>query len=258
VQLAQINSYQPEILLRYLSSRDVYIFKAIASEAKLVGEVGVLFGGFAIHALLNSQASRLVGIDPFNWDGGSEARASLEGYVAGAGVSDRFELLSNWQQVDTKDVFDVIHIDGEHSEKATLEDFRRASEVLAGSGVIICDDWSHPMFPGVQSAMHLFMAESDFRLFAVTDRKAYLCRTAHHSDIQNRLVDQLLADKDVSWCWQHGRVPTGYDGESTASDQSGPIGGVANYPIEGMVQGSRVAMVLGPFTVEMSEISKVG
>lgn len=256
--MAEINSYQPEILLRYLSSKDVYIFKAIASEAKLIAEVGVLFGGFAIHALLNSHASRLIGIDPFNWDGGSEARASLESFVAGAGVSDRFELLSNWQQVDTTDAFDVIHIDGEHSEKATLEDFRRASAVLNDSGVIICDDWSHPMFPGVQSAMHLFMAESDFRLFAVTDRKAYLCRTAHHSEIQNRLVDKLLADKDVAWCWQHGRVPTGYDGESAAPDQSGPIGAVANHPIEGMVQGRRVAMVLGPFKVEISEGTKVG
>lgn len=256
--MTEINSYEPETLLRYLSPKDVYIFRAIASRAKLVGEVGVLFGGFAIHALLNSQVSRMVGIDPFNWVGGSEARAILTSYVEGAGVSGRFELLSGWQEVDPKDVFDVVHIDGEHSEKAALEDFRRASAALADSGVIICDDWSHPMFPGVQSALHLFMAESDFRLFAVTDRKAYLCRMAHHSEIQNRLVDQLLADKTVAWVWQHGRVPTGYDGESTASDQSGPVGAVANYSIEGTVQGSRVAMVLGPFTIEVSEISQVG
>ena len=255
-KIASIKSYEPETLLRYLSPKDVYIFKLIASDAKLVCEVGVLFGGFAIHALLNSEASRLVGIDPFDWDGASQAKASLANFVSGAGVANKFELLRDWQEVDSSDVFDVIHIDGEHSEKATLEDFRRSAAALADSGIIICDDWSHPMFPGVQSAMHLFMAESGFRLFAVTDRKAYLCRQTHHADIQNLLVDQLLEEENVGWCWQHGRLATGRDGQSSAANQSGPVGAVANYQIEGTVHGSRVALILGPSEIDVSEINQ--
>ena len=150
-------------------------------------EVGVLFGGYAIHVLLSSPNSTVVGIDPFPGSEGPEIRNLMIGNLEQFGLQSRFRVFDTWDELEgspERGPFTVIHIDGEHSETGTLNDLRAAANAISPDGVIVVDDWHHPMFPGVGSAMHQFMAEGDFRMFAITDRKAYLCRSEFHQELQ--------------------------------------------------------------------------
>lgn len=100
------------------------------------------------------------------------------------------------------------------------------------------------MFPGVGSALHRFMASSDFRVFAVTNRKAFLCRKDQHEGFQCQLVEHPSFSEALEWCWQHGRVPP----ESRArggKQSSEALGHVAGYEIENTVLGYRVMLILG-------------
>lgn len=237
-----------EELLKYLDPVDIALasFFANRNPENVYGcEIGVLFGGWSISLMLNSK-SKIVGVDPFSWPQGGEAKNELFKNLKQHNLESRFELLSSTDELGRvyRSQFSIAHVDGEHSERATLADLYALVPLMTADGIIIVDDWCHPMFPGVHSAMHQFMAGSTFRVFAVTDRKAYLAPQSFAQQLQDELVSGFLLKQEFKWCWQHGRRPSGPGGKS--EDMLAPeIGAIAEYEIKSHVLGQRVALILG-------------
>lgn len=78
----------------------------------------------------------------------------------------------------------LIHVDGDHTEKALAHDLALAHAALAPSGLLVVDDMLHPYYPRLMLAVFDFIARHDeYRLLAVVDRasvsgaaKFILCR----------------------------------------------------------------------------------
>jgi predicted O-methyltransferase YrrM len=75
------------------------------------------------------------------------------------------------------------HVDGGHSRNEALSDLRLCAVRLVPGGVLVADDYRHPRYPGVSSAVEQFLAErADFCVLAdlnrsgAQGRKIYLCR----------------------------------------------------------------------------------
>lgn len=233
--------------VRYVDNKDILVSRLILSgvEDPVFLEVGVLFGGWAISLMLNVKTSLAFGIDPYPGSDGPVIKEELVKNLRQFKLDDDFQLLDSWEmipsQLGTSGV-NLIHVDGDHSESACLVDLERASEILAPQGVIVVDDWHHPMFPGVGSALHQFLAAEDFAVFAVTNRKAFLCREADHSKLQEKLVEDI-SRHDVEWWWEHGVVPVERKWMGNAIESS--LGHVASYPIQNTIRGKRVMLILG-------------
>jgi len=73
-------------------------------------------------------------------------------------------------------MFDVVHVDGLHTELQVLADLKNAESKLRDGGVIIVDNFRHAWFPGITSALYQFLMAEDFRIFMVSPNKAYLAR----------------------------------------------------------------------------------
>lgn len=150
-------------------------------------EVGVWKGAWSSVILKNLAGATGYGIDPY--PGRPDFEQKLISRLETIGVADRFSLFASWDEfsqrfTESGGLF-AIHIDGEHSEDAVLVDLRKAAEYLAERGVIIVDDYRHFWFPGITSALYRFIHESDFRMLAASDNKAYLVRSRFHAEIQN-------------------------------------------------------------------------
>ena len=240
-----------ERLLRYIDTVDIALASYFVSRnpKNVFGcEIGVLFGGWSISLMLK-QELKMFGVDPYSWASGVDAKNELYANLKDHDLESRFELLSSVDELsviclENQQKIHIAHVDGEHSEKATLADLKALAPLMSDEGIIIVDDWCHPMFPGVHSALHQFMAGSEFRMFAVTDRKAYLASANASNDLQDQLVSGFLLQQNFNWCWQHARDPVGPGGES-ADIVAPEFGTVAEYTIDSHVLGQRVALILG-------------
>jgi len=93
------------------------------------------------------------------------------------------------------------HIDGGHSHEVALHDLRLAASHLSPHGIIAVDDYKHPQWPEVTTAVDAFMTESGFSVvadvnrWAEAGRKIYLTLVlipgSSPSDLQVRNDDTL-------------------------------------------------------------------
>jgi hypothetical protein len=168
----------------YVSSLDATIFARLeAYGAELHGrvglrvlELGVFRGAFAQTVLMNNASSHVTGIDPYPFLGGNEMRQEMLQELSDLNLTDRFALLEEWRSSPETARFDVLHIDGEHSEVALRRDLEEASKRIADDGMIVVDDVRHKWFPGVASATYSFLEQSEFCLLADSGQKFYLVR----------------------------------------------------------------------------------
>jgi hypothetical protein len=74
--------------------------------------------------------------------------------------------------------FRFVHIDGEHTGEALVNDLRLASQWLGNAGVICVDDFFNPMYPQLTAALfeHLAGHRHELTLFLCGHNKGYLCR----------------------------------------------------------------------------------
>ncbi len=232
---------------RYVDSKDILVSRLILSRVREPGflEVGVLFGGWAISLLLNVKTRWAFGIDPYPGHEGPAIKAELMNKLRHFRLEHDFQLLDSWDAIPLsvrKTGVDLVHVDGDHSESACLVDLERASQILAPQGVIVLDDWHHPMFPGVGSALHRFLADEKFAVFAVTNRKAFLCREADHSKRQEQLIEDM-SGFEIAWWWEHGVIPAERQWIGEVAENR--LGQVASYPIQNTIRGNRVMLILG-------------
>ena len=167
----------------FLSVLDAYIafglYKEISRENPQICEIGVWRGGWINSLCINQVADRIIGIDPY--PGLEEIKREFEESVMSQFPN--VELYSSLDQLlveSPKVTFDMIHIDGEHSEVALLKDLDSSSRILDRGGILIIDDIWHESFPGVASAAFKFIHSSDFTPFLISGAKMYLCRESEH------------------------------------------------------------------------------
>lgn len=245
---------------RYVDKNDILVSRLLLSRVQNPGflEVGVLFGGWAISLLLNVKTRWAVGIDPYPGHEGPAIKKDLLENLRRFKLEDNFQLIDSWERIPPpvrKTGVNLVHVDGDHSESACLMDLERASEILAPEGVIVLDDWHHPMFPGVGSALHRFLAQENFAVFAVTNRKAFLCRQADHSKLQDQLVADIRG-YEVAWWWEHGVIPAERKWIGDAIENT--LGHVASYPIQNTIRGHRVMLILGESDFPTTKVSGEG
>lgn len=153
-------------------------------------EIGVWRGGWAATMLGNVPDARLVGVDPYPAAAAPVRREMLD-RLGRLGVADRFVLHRALDEVDPEARFDLIHIDGDHSEDAVWRDLHFARTHLAPQGVIVVDDLSHRWLPGVASATYRFLEHTGLRMFMITPAKGYLAHAEHAARLHHVLRSSL-------------------------------------------------------------------
>lgn len=135
-------------------------------------EVGTYKGGYLITMLNNNPGINAVAIDPY--PGLNSTKETFYNNLLSYGLKDRVSHFSDYNSFKEHS-FDLIHIDGEHSEKAVTEDLYFAQDHVAEKGLIVVDDIWHSLFPGVVSATFKFIHSSKFVPFLSTRQKMYIC-----------------------------------------------------------------------------------
>lgn len=156
-------------------------------------EIGVWKGAFVSVCLMNVPACTAVGVDPFPGDY-AESRQVLSERIARLGLQERFKLVADVEDIPEGDLapFDLIHIDGEHSEAAVWRDLAFSYSAMSTTGVLVVDDINNYWHPGVASAMYRFCERTDLRLFMTSGLKGYLAR----AETARVLADKLRLEVD--------------------------------------------------------------
>lgn len=158
-------------------------------------EVGVWKGAWLKQAALGLAGVKAVGVDPY--PNAEEIRERTVAALAECGLSEAVTLVPSWHEAtdairnSSCGGWDVVHIDGLHSEIAVLQDLEESYAHLNEHAVVVLDDYRNFRFPGVASAMYQFMARSDLRLVMTTANKAYLVKQAAHATWLRRISARL-------------------------------------------------------------------
>ena len=153
---------------------------------RAVLEIGVWKGAWLLAVTGSSEMVDGVGVDPY--PGSPGLREQVVRRAVERGIGDRLTLVATPADVCTSQCsgrlghrsFALIHIDGLHAERQVSDDLSFAAQHAAQDAVIIVDDYLHPAYPGVASAMYQFLARREHAIFLVTRNKAYLCRADQH------------------------------------------------------------------------------
>ena len=158
-------------------------------------EVGVYLGGSIGVFLKNNPNWHATGIDPY--PGLEEASIEMFEYLRSLQVDSRFKLFDSWSGLMVNSTlpptirFDLIHIDGEHSEAAVATDLEFAHRLLSEEGLLIIDDFMSRPFPGVTNATLLFLRNSNLAPLLLTESKLYLCNSSKFDFYTEQLVSLL-------------------------------------------------------------------
>jgi len=155
-------------------------------------EIGVWKGAWATSILMNVPDSIVDGVDPYPL-AFAEARDTALSRIQGLNLKERFSLWSDVVELPQERTYDLIHIDGEHSEEAAWRDLSFSFSVLRPHGVIIVDDINNYWYPGIASAMWRFCGETDLRMFMTSGLKGYLARSATAAILADRLYNEVRA-----------------------------------------------------------------
>ena len=172
-------------------------------------EIGVWEGSWLMHVASNLGLGFVTGIDPY--PGLEEKRQATLEWFAAAGT--QITLHPSWQELPATSRFNLIHVDGEHSEAAAYEDLVQSADHLDPSGLIIVDDWMQPAYPGVNSAVHSFLRDRDFRVVLITEWKIYVTPSADVAWWRERLDARLRGQGAIDHSLDMG-VGLGTYGES--------------------------------------------
>jgi predicted O-methyltransferase YrrM len=149
-----------------------------------IAEIGTYHGKSLIGFGLGAPQDRLVGVDLFRSDNGTDFEPELRANWRSFGLSeDGLQLHRGSSTALDAAAWGgllgaparLVHVDGEHTRPAALHDLRLAASSLAEGGVIVADDVLHPWFPDVTLGIADFLdAAPDMTAFALFDREAAL------------------------------------------------------------------------------------
>jgi len=87
-----------------------------------------------------------------------------------------------------------VHIDGDHTGEAVMNDIALGETLLSPDGVLILDDFYNPMFPQLTEAVYSYLATNKYKLsmFLCGWNKAYLTRPTY-ARFYRKMIQQHLA-----------------------------------------------------------------
>ena len=189
----------------FLSPIDAYLAFSLITHINLesprICEIGVWKGAWIESLCQNLKNYEIIGIDPY--PGLEIIREDFRNRV--------LKKYSNVKLVDsTEDLpssensssFDLIHIDGEHSEAAVMQDLQFAAQNISSNGVIVVDDIWHSNFPGIPSAAFKFIHSTSFTPFLISGAKMYICEERFHGafhEVTKNILDQATLKYELSY-----------------------------------------------------------
>lgn len=182
-------------MTEWLSIADAVIAHKLTPEDGKCLEIGTWKGGWILSLLSNHSQRMGVGIDPYpNLDYIRDYFLEKCRIIAPRRVT-LFDSIESFNQSTLKDLyFDVIHLDGEHSQKAIERDFLFAVNCLNKKGIIIVDDIFYHDYPGVTAGLFNQLPNSGLSPFLFSEKKLYLCRKQDYAEFYSRtrlLMDHL-------------------------------------------------------------------
>lgn len=171
----------------------VAILEKFKSESRLLIECGVLNGAYTLNILRNVLGSTAIGIDPY--PNMSKLKARMMARMCGY----KFNLLNSWNELNLSKKASLIHIDGLHTENAVYDDLVKATTHLHEGGVIVCDDYCQPIFPGVGIGYSKFILNFEYVPFLCTGSKAYICEIKHHQSWLSSCTEALSMQTTIPW-----------------------------------------------------------
>ena len=144
-----------------------------------LGEIGVYHGkSAALLALHTGEAEQLYLVDTADRPETGFLRQLVPEQRITTLVSRSSELPALGGQIRHVRKLRWIHIDGEHTGEAVVNDLRLAELALHDEGIICLDDFFSPMYPQITAAAFEFLSthRHQLTLFLCGHNKGYLCR----------------------------------------------------------------------------------
>lgn len=90
-----------------------------------------------------------------------------------------------------------LHVDACHDHTYVLHDLNNFSKFVSDEGIISVDDFNDPEYPGINTAITEFILNEegkDWRIFAIGQNKAYLCKKQNFYLIRNLFIKNVIAE----------------------------------------------------------------
>ena len=203
-------SWQWNDMVEWLPIQDAVISHFLAPEDSNVLEVGTWKGGWAITMAENDRKRKIVCVDPYpNLHKVKEQfLANVESRAPGQIIL--FETLDGALNHSNTD-FDLIHIDGEHSQSAVARDLGKCIPRLSAGGILVIDDIFYHSFPGVTAATFSTLEVQELSPFLFSEKKLYVCKKEYYKEyyakarslLKSRFIpfeeDQLISGEKSSY-----------------------------------------------------------
>lgn len=143
----------------------------MAEECKVYLEIGVMHGGSMCVAIGSKYPCTHIGIDPFNGFYGTPVdplsgiaitQTIAQNNIATNNLHEHPFYLMKGKSTD-EDILDcvkehypaidLLFIDGDHSEEGVKADFENYGALVGPGGIVVCDNYQDPAWPGVKEAM---------------------------------------------------------------------------------------------------------
>jgi hypothetical protein len=169
---------------------DGYIATELANSFSAALEIGVYKGGFLLTLVKNNPSLLTIGIDPY--PNLLKIRESLIDYRDKLGLKDRLYLYLSFDELTQSKhnsvLFDMIHIDGLHSESQVNKDLMNVLPKLKEHSILIIDDIFYHSYPGVTAAAFSFIEHNNFTPFLFTEKKIYICNPNYYEEYYKKTI----------------------------------------------------------------------
>jgi ubiquinone/menaquinone biosynthesis C-methylase UbiE len=116
-------------------------------KGKILGEVGTLYGDFAVEILEICEPTKLEIIDASFANLTVENERRLKAAGCGFYLGNSWDVLATFEDHH----FDMLYIDARHTYEAVSKDLEQAGRVVAPGGLIVCNDYTlfdpHGLYP---------------------------------------------------------------------------------------------------------------
>ena len=172
---------------------DGYLATEFARTFTAALEIGVYKGGWLTTLASNNSSILSIGIDPYpNLE---VIKKSLIEYRNKNGLKDRLFIYSSINELlnstHNQITYDMIHLDGEHSQSGVSRDLQALHPLLNNNGVLIIDDIFYHSYPGVTAAAFSFIEKNSLTPFLLTEKKLYICNHRYYKEYYTKAISAI-------------------------------------------------------------------
>jgi len=192
-----------EEINEWLPIYDAVYSHLLAPDNSRVLEVGTWKGGWTISMAENDLSRKMTCVDPY--PDLENVRVAFQN-TANVRAKNRVRLFGELNKLIDSERFDVIHLDGEHSQQAVENDIKKTAHLLAFDGLFIIDDIFYHSFPGVTAAAFQYIDKFGLAPFLFSEKKLYLCNKSQYQDYYSKARSML---EDVGLEFEEDQLLTG-------------------------------------------------